>query len=603
MCGILGQINKNTLIQREVFGIMLDQLEMRGPDGFGIEILNNGKVFLGHRRLSIIDLSDNAKQPLCNENGTIWLIFNGEIYNYKALRQELQKLGHHFKTDSDSEVIIHGFETWGKQVVHKLRGIFAFGIYNALNQELFLARDHAGVKPLYFLHTKDTLIFASEPKAILKSDLYKKEIDTESFQLYLKYGNVPSDYSIYKGIKKLKPGHSLSYNLSGKLDIEKYWYLTYNPTIFNIKDAEVLLYNKIKEAIDIQTASDVSIGSLLSGGVDSTIVTGILNKSLDYKLNTFSIGFDDTISDESAFASLVAKHYDTQHHTQQMNVNLAFEGINQLANIFDEPFHFNGLIPYLFLSQNVAKHNFKVVMGGDGADELFAGYKWYDQFNDWHKNQPKQIWIQRFLGDVNKNSQRRNAMNQYSNYNGHLSESQIKHIVNDYNDELSDSIINAHYCSELHPVLAAQLVDFNCFMPDHCLMKVDKTSMSQGVEVRVPFLDIELIKMVFEIDNRLIYNKGERKSLLKLSMKEFIPSEMDSRRKKGFSSPLSKWLNEGISEKGIKLLKNGYLFSDNLLDADSTIKAYNQLSSGNQLLLIGLEMWGRKWMLDEEVKL
>lgn len=603
MCGILGQVNKNLPITKNVFSVMLNQLESRGPDGFGIEILNNGKVALGHRRLSIIDLTENAKQPLCNESGTVWLTFNGEIYNYKALKQELQQLGHHFKTQSDSEIIIHGFESWGHEVVHKLRGIFAFGIYDTTKQELFLARDHAGVKPLYYLHTNDTLIFASEPKAILKSDQYKKAIDTDSFQLYLKYGNVPSDYCIYKGIKKLKPAHSLVCNSFNEIRINRYWQLNYKPTIFNIKDAEEQLYAKVIEAIGIQTSSDVPIGSLLSGGVDSTIVTGVLSESLNYQLSTFSIGFDDVASDESEFAELVAKHYNTQHHAQQMNVNFALEGINQLTQIYDEPFHYNGLIPYLFLSKNVAEHHFKVVMGGDGADELFAGYNWYNQFNLWHATEPKATSFNRLFRSNSKRNIKKNSVYQYSKYNGHLPESQIELLSPNYIKELSDSVIAEHYNPELPPVLAAQLVDFNCFMPDHCLTKVDKTSMSQGLEVRVPFLDIELIELAFSIDHQLIYNKGERKSLLKKSLNKFLPKDLDSKRKKGFSSPLNRWLSEGIKEKGYNLLNNGYLFSNKLINSDETLTNYDKLSSSNQLLLIGLEMWGRSWMEEDKVKL
>jgi asparagine synthase (glutamine-hydrolysing) len=603
MCGILGQVNKNLPITKNVFSVMLNQLESRGPDGFGIEILNNGKVALGHRRLSIIDLTENAKQPLCNESGTVWLTFNGEIYNYKALKQELQQLGHHFKTQSDSEVIIHGFESWGHEVVHKLRGIFVFGIYDTTKQELFLARDHAGVKPLYYLHTNDTLIFASEPKAILKSDQYKKAIDTDSFQLYLKYGNVPSDYCIYKGIKKLKPAHWLVYNSFNEIRINRYWQLNYKPTIFNIKDAEEQLYSKVIEAIGIQTASDVPLGSLLSGGVDSTIVTGVLSESLNYQLSTFSIGFDDDASDESEFAELVAKHYNTKHHAQQMNVNFALEGINQLTQIFDEPFHYNGLIPYVFLSKNVAEHHYKVVMGGDGADELFAGYNWYNQFNLWQINQPKPSLFNRLMGNTYSDFFKQQSIHQYSKYNGHLPESQIELLTYNYNNQLDDSIIAQYFNPDLPPVLAAQLVDFNCFMPDHCLTKVDKTSMSQGVEVRVPFLDIELIELAFSIDHQLIYNKGERKSLLKKSLNKFLPKDLDSKRKKGFSSPLNRWLSEGIKEKGYNLLNNGYLFSNKLINSDETLTNYDKLSSSNQLLLIGLEMWGRSWMEEDKVKL
>jgi asparagine synthase (glutamine-hydrolysing) len=604
MCGILGQINNYKAIDPVNFRFMLNELRNRGPDGFGIKFFQNNLVALGHRRLSIIDLSESGNQPLSNENETIWLTFNGEIYNYKVLRTELEKHGHVFKSNTDSEVIIHGYESWGDKVVHRLRGIFAFAIYNVKNNDVFIARDHVGVKPLYYLKNKNTFIFASEPKAIIKSDLYNVEINEESIQLYLKYGNVPGEYSIYKNLKKLKPGHWLKYNADGSIQIQCYWSLKYEPLINSAEEAERLLSQKIHEAISIQTTSDVPLGSLLSGGVDSTIVTGVLKNTLNYELSTFNIGFDDIQSDESAYSAFIADIYQTNHHNKQINASDALATINELVNIYDEPFHLDGLIPYLNLSKLVARNNNKVVLGGDGADEIFAGYIWYEKIEKYNRDISQNI-----LGKISnklyprKKIKRSLSLEEFNNYKKNFSDSDINRFTGTIDEKLIYAIPGEYYQPDIDPVLAAQIMDFNCFLPDHCLTKVDRTSMSQGVEVRVPFLDIELVELAFKIDHKLIFNRGERKALLKKTMLKYLPNNMDTCRKKGFSSPLSKWLTMGTTEKGKALLSDGFLISNNLLRADEIIKSFSKLGVGNQLLLIGLEMWSRKWLANESAVL
>lgn len=602
MCGILGQLNTHRKIDSVSFNEMLDQLASRGPDGMGVQLLSNDFVALGHRRLSIIDLSTDGSQPITNEDGTLWLVFNGEIYNFKKLRAELEKLGHIFKSNTDSEVIIHGYESWGSALVHKLRGIFAFGIYNTLNNEIFLARDHAGVKPLYYMHNNNTFVFASETKPILKCNLYQKEVDNEGLQLYLKYGNLPSSYSIFKNIKKLLPGHFLLYKLGDKVEISRYWKLEYNPIIRNRKEAIDAIFEKIQESVIAQTASDVPIGCLLSGGVDSTIITGILTKELSYQLATYNIGFDIKNSDESVYAKLIADHYNTNHHVKHLNANDAIKTINNLVDIFDEPFHLNAIIPYLNISNLVSSNNYKVVMGGDGADELFAGYLWYEKYDKWHAlNKPNFLTSKIFSN--RKSDFKKKSIDQFTNYNSHLSDTLIQKYTNNFDYDLIYNITEKHYIHDINPVLAAQIVDFNCFIPDHCLTKVDKTSMSCGVEVRVPFLDIELIDLIFKIDHNLIYKNKERKALLKESMASFLPKEMNTSRKKGFSSPISKWLKDEFLENGFKMLNDGCLFSSNMVDADAVKNSFKDLSAANQLLLIGLEMWTKKWIYNESVEL
>jgi asparagine synthase (glutamine-hydrolysing) len=598
MCGILGQLNRGRAVNKDSFTCMLDSLSKRGPDAWGINSFNSDTVYLGHRRLSIIDLSDQGVQPMTNEDGTIWLTFNGEIYNYRPLKKELIDLGHVFKSNTDSEVIIHSFEEWGEGCVKKFRGVFSFGIYDMKSNSLFLARDHVGVKPLYYFNNNETFIFSSEPKAILGWAGFKREIDRSALSLYLSYGNLPGEYSIYNGIKKLLPGHSMLI-VNGKIErITQYWKLNYQPQIFNEKEALSLLTAKLEECIELQTVSDVPVGILLSGGIDSTIITSYLIGVLPYTPSTFNIGFDATESDESQFAQLIAKTYNTNHYHEEINSSLAFSQLDELVEIFDEPFHMNGLFPYLALSKLVKKQGYKVVMGGDGADEIFAGYLWYDRFRDYSrktfKNKIKErLGLTTYLSDKD--------LQQYATYNGFLFEVLQKELTGSFSSSNVYSVLAKHWYSEYESTLAGQFLDFNCFMPDHCLTKVDRVSMAQGVEVRVPFLDIELIDLVFKIDHKINYKYNHRKWLLKKSMENYLPDAMDKTRKKGFSSPLQKWLySGGLSVAGCELLNDGSLVQRGVIDRDKLIANYLRLDASKQLLLIGLELWSRRWMENEK---
>ncbi|MDN3667880.1 asparagine synthase (glutamine-hydrolyzing) [Echinicola jeungdonensis] len=597
MCGILGQLKFKNSINRENFELMLSSLIHRGPDGFGLKGFEEDRVYLGHRRLSIIDLSDRAKQPISNENESLWLTFNGEIYNYKSLRKELITKGHKFKSDSDSEVIIHGYEEWGVDCLNKLRGIFAFGIFDKNKKEIFLARDHAGVKPLFYYQNENVFLFSSEPKAFFKCDSFRKELNKEALNLYLAFGNVPGEYSIFKGVKKLLPGHYLKLSINSLTPkVVKYWELKYQPKISNKEEAIFKIKDKIEESIELQTLSDVPVGSLLSGGIDSSIITSFLVKRLPYSLSTFSIGFDEKSSDESEYAKLIADSFQTDHIHKEINADIANSCLEELISINEEPFHYNGLFPYLSLANLVKNKGHKVVLGGDGADELFAGYNWYDDFNNWYNQFAKPTYRQRLAsiwrGEV---LNRKDPISKYITYNGYLSSVLRDEIFGLNDSELITSVISSNWNQNYSPVLNSQIIDFHCFMPDHCLVKVDKISMAKGIEVRVPFLDIELIELVFSIDENLIYNNGEKKFLLKKAMKNYFPENMHINRKKGFSSPIEKWKEEIIGNDAFSILINGALVKNDIINGDALIRNFNKMNSYDQLLLIGLEHWFKKW--------
>jgi len=600
MCGIAGIWNASQPVDGDVFGKVVNSLARRGPDGRGVKRLDEGRFYMGHRRLSIIDLSDAGNQPMSNEDGSIWLTFNGEIYNYASLRRELEGFGHRFCSRTDSETIIHAFEEWGPDCVQHCRGIFAFAIFDVRQRSLFLARDHIGVKPLYFHRGSESFIFASQPKAILAAEAIPAKIDLQTFTLYLAYGNTPGKSCIYEGIQKLLPGHWLVLK-DGKITVNQYWHLQYKPAIYDFDEAVRLIRSKVEDAVCAQAVSDVPVGTLLSGGIDSTIITSLLAKN-NKNLPTFTIGFEEKESDESLHASFAAKILETQHHERVLKYIDACQLLPEIIDAYDEPFHLNGLFPYFAVSRLVQSEGIKVVLGGDGADELFAGYVWYELFREVMELRPKPtLWRKLATAfHLRKPVSPLLPVETFFHYNGFLDESAQQSLLGvslHRNYSMSTYLtLLSHWEPDQTPVLAAQLLDFNCFLVDHCLTKVDRASMACGVEVRVPFLDIELVELVFSIDHDVTFHNGERKALLKYALKDVLPAGMDSTRKKGFSSPLGPWLEKGLATAGRDFLLKGSLCSSGVFESGRLGTTYPQMNSGEQLLLISAELWHRRWI-------
>lgn len=590
MCGILGYYHAQIPIKEKVFERMLGTLSRRGPDGSDSIFLEKNYIALGHSRLSIIDLSEAGSQPMSNEDETIWLTFNGEIYNFRALRQTLEQKGHIFRSDCDSESIIHAYEEWGIECVNYFRGIFAFGIYDCQNSTFFLARDHIGVKPLYYSISLNEFIFASLPRAILASSSFATDIDFTALSLYLAYGNIPAEYCIYKGINKLLPGHRLIFK-EGKSTIQQYWKATYQPNIFNPEEAEERLRAKIEDSISLQTISDVRVASLLSGGIDSTIVTALLKQKTSGNTPSFTIGFQENESDESAHAQLVASYYQTEHHQEILTYENAVLSLNSIADAFDEPFHLNGLFPFYALSQYVQKNRIKVALGGDGADELFAGYLWHEKFGQ--KRRSIKEWARLLVTMSNLD-----LVKIFFSYNGFFGDKDQEDILgNEFVRHASVyEILSKHWDPHLPRVMGGQILDINCFLVDHCLTKVDRASMACGVEVRVPFLDIELVELILSIDHKISYMRNERKALLKKTMRHLFPPMMDIERKKGFSSPIKKWVNKGLGTVVEPILVNSHLCRNGYISRTFIQNQFPQLSSNKQLLLISLAVWFHYWI-------
>ncbi|MCP4121015.1 MAG: asparagine synthase (glutamine-hydrolyzing), partial [Bacteroidetes bacterium] len=607
MCGILGQINHHSPVDRGRFSRMLDTLTSRGPDDRGMEFFNEGRVALGHRRLSIIDLSADGHQPMPNEDGSIWLTFNGEIYNYKSLRKQLETKGHVFRSKTDSETILHAYEEWGVDCVKRLRGIFAIGIYNLKDQSLFLARDHVGVKPLYYFHHKDTFAFASQPKAFWDIEQFQPEVNRSAFSYYLGYGNIPDSMSIFKGVQKLLPGHSLTL-VNGKVSTSSYWQLDYKPTVFNRAEAIGLIEEKISNAVEAQMVSDVPIGTLLSGGVDSTIITSLLSTEFKKHITAFTIGFSERENDESPYAKAVASTLNIDHHVDELSLGDAWDQIPKILDTFDEPFHLTGPFPYIALSNLIHKNNVKVVLGGDGADELFAGYRWYEKFLreiTILKNRGRKANLISSIKDFLRIEKQTSYPELYFKYNGYFNHSEQNEIVGEnIENQLSPgelyNPLAKHFRNDLPQVVAAQIMDFNCFLPDHCLTKVDRSSMAFGLEVRVPFLDIDLVNSIFSIDHKIIFEGGQRKALFKKAMNHHLPGNIDFNRKQGFNSPHKYWIDNKKRKAESRFIENGALCREGYFDRKRLSQKLPSMTDYQKLCLVSAELWYRHWLKNDK---
>lgn len=595
---------------------MLDMLAERGPDGRGVQALHEGSVMLGHRRLAVIGTGPEGAQPIANEDGTVWLTFNGEIYNYRSLRDELIRCGHRFATNTDSEVIVHAYEEWDTNCVSRFRGIFAFAIWDSRTKSLFLARDPLGVKPLYYARHADRFVFASQPKAIVADPGFRREIDPQGMRDFLAFGHVPLSRSAFSGISKLAAGHTARLNAEGRLTLNRYWTLDYHPARTNPDEALEALGAGIVDAVHSQLVADVPVGCFLSGGIDSSLLVAIAQPALP-SLRTFTIGFDDPASDERRFAGLVAGHFGTDHHERIAGSDRLAQQLCNLQEYFDEPFDPNGPLPFMEVARLARECDTVVALGGDGADELFAGYLRYDDFDRpaWLPNgRPAAFW--RYLRRNGILGPRRSApgdLARFFRYEACLDASGMnallgRNLLAD-GHESPESILKQYHHPGLPAVSAAQYIDMHIYLTDHVLCKVDRASMAYGVEARVPFLDPDLVQLAFSIPLQLHYRRGERKALMKQVAKKFLPSEIVTPRKKGFSSPMHQWFNARIDGWLKQLIGDGMLVNCGILHAEwagrlGELRMRNPAVGARAgWLILTAELWARRWIADERLTL
>ncbi|MBO6632650.1 MAG: asparagine synthase (glutamine-hydrolyzing) [Psychroserpens sp.] len=545
MCGILCQLNRNKKIDRILFDEMRDTLSHRGPDGYGTKVSDDGLLALGHRRLSIIDL-EQGQQPMSDAADEIWVSFNGEIYNYKSIRKELTDLGHSFRTNSDTEVLIHGYKQWQSDLLKKLKGMFAFIIWDTRSKQIFAARDRFGIKPLYYCDLGDRIIFASEPKAILKDKSVSRELDYLSVADFFRYRTVPAPSTIWKGIKKLKPAHYIIASESGIRQPTEYWKPNPNEAQSRtvLDDLGSLLTNSVSE----HSVSDVPIGLLLSGGLDSNTIAHF---SQNLSIDSFTIGFKDTDLSELEDARSASRYFGTTHHEGIAEINPGL--LESLCYYFDEPFAGSSSMPTYQLCK-LARRNVKVALSGDGGDELFAGYRWYRSMRS--PNSRARKLAQLLKGPPNPE----NHYSRVMNFAG-WGQKQIARLTNDH-AKCFRPINGQQSKQKLSDIKVLQLFDYSHFLPEIALHKVDRASMANSLEVRVPFLDHELVEYVLSLSTSTYFDPRVQKPLLKNLLPDSLPQRILNKPKQGFGFPISKLIErEMISDDffSLSVFKSGLI--------------------------------------------
>ncbi len=568
MCGICGIVDnrRDRIVGEEAISGMCRELRHRGPDDSGI-YLNNGtpSVGLGHRRLSIIDLSQAGHQPMTNEDGSVRLVFNGEIYNYKELKVELEKRGHIFRSDSDTEVMVHLYETYGKECVRHLRGMFAFAVWDEKKKILLLGRDRVGKKPLLYYRAGDIFCFASEFSSILASGLIKKDINLKAVNYYMNFGYVPAPSTIYTGVFKLPPAHTLVLE-GGDIRLERYWRLDYSPKIdISEQEASEETLRLLEEAVRIRLYSDVPLGAFLSGGIDSSAVVGLMSRVSGAKVKTFSIGFEESGYNELKYARMIARQFSTEHHEFIVKPN-ALEVLPMLVERYGEPYADSSCIPTYYVSRET-KRFVTVALNGDGGDEAFGGYERYQAMLISENLQKLPAYLRKMISGLagilpdsvdQKDTLRRLKRflgsaglprgERYLRWAGILGEVRPDDLYSEeflkearLGDPLSilEPYLNCPGRSDLLDRLLS--ADTSTYLPDDLLVKVDIASMANSLEARSPFLDHKLIEFAAKLPSDLKIRGAAKKYILRKAVKGLLPEENINRRKMGFGMPVGQW--------------------------------------------------------------
>lgn len=633
MCGLTGFFDSNSHSTAELLLKMTDAVAHRGPDGQGHYFAQsqNGQIGLGHRRLSIIDLSVAANQPMHFDG--LHLVFNGEIYNYSEIREELIRLGHQFKTHSDTEVILHAWRQWGESAIHQWRGMFAIALYDERSNELILIRDRPGVKPLHYYWQDGLFLFGSELKSLMAHPRFTRQLDPASLALFLQYGHVSSPHCIFKHTHKLLPGHLMRLKLNDRSLITKqYWnvYDHYNQPKLNISLPEAIRETEqiLSDSFRYRMVSDVQVGVFLSGGYDSTCVTALLQKQYTDKIRTFTIGSTDNELDEAPFARQIAERLGTEHTEYYCSAKEALDIIPDLPYYYDEPFADSSAIPTILVSR-LARKQVTVALSADGGDELFAGYNRYDYISRYAKKigaipLPIRKLIVSLMNGVSSESipgLRSQPLfhSRYKKLKNLLNDPGTRELMKNLNqvftaEELSP-LIQVHgalpktlYDStefidpESDPISFMMAVDYQTYLPDDIMTKVDRATMSIGLEGREPFLDQNIIEWVAKLPTHYKYHEGQKKYLLKQIVHQYIPETMMERPKMGFAVPVKEWLLTELKPLVTDMLSENRLQAHGLLDPQAVEKLLNQFYAGRSehylriWYLLMFQMWYNRWM-------
>lgn len=626
MCGIGGvyYFKKKTIVDQTLLKGMADAMSHRGPDGSGFYA--DSFVGLCHRRLSIIDLSKKAKQPMSNEDKTIWLVFNGEIYNFQELKNVLEAKGHHFVSNTDSEIIVHAYEEFGEACTEYLQGMFAFAVWDLKSKKFFLARDRVGKKPLFYYKDNDHFIFASELKSILLDTAVKREISHESISYYLSFGYIPAPISIFKGIKKIRPGHSLTIDNKGNIAIRQYWNIKLRPEHHSMDYFKKKILHELEEAVRIRMISDVPLGAFLSGGIDSSAVVAIMSKLSSEPIKTFSIGFDEPSFDETKHARRVAECFGTDHQEFIVQPD-AIKILPKLVWHYDEPYSDSSALPSFYLAKMTKKH-VTVALNGDGGDENFAGYDRYAANNMLRYYRWIPATIRNSIFQISKlipeSITQKNLCRKIKRvvYASCLSkEKAYISFMQTFTDEQKNDLLSEDMYASVSGTDSSKILlnefanipkgnftnqmlycDIKRYLPDDLLVKMDIATMANSLEARSPFLDHKFMEFAATIPPCLKLHGFNKKYILKQALSPLLPKSILNRRKMGFGAPIGKWFRNDLKSFAAdtllsnSALRRGYFNSGyirKILDQHNSGHIDNSYRIWN---LLWLELWHNEYI-------
>lgn len=633
MCGISGFVDFNRQTGKDILEKMNRIMAHRGPDGEGYGIYDSAMagVGLGHRRLSIIDLSEGGRQPQTFQS--LHITFNGEIYNYAEIKKVLEDKGHSFRSHSDTEVILHAYAEWGPAALQQFIGMFAFVIYDEAKQKLFACRDRAGVKPFFYYWKNGLFLFGSELKVLMQHKGFDKNIDLDAAAAYMQYGYVPTPHCIFKDTHKLKPGHFLELDLTDKnLHTEQYWnvYDAYNKPSLKISLPDVITETErlLTSAFQYRMVSDVPVGVFLSGGYDSSCVTALLQKNNTEKIKTFTIGVPDDGLNEAPFAKEIAAYLGTDHTEFYCTHKEALEIVPQLPFFYDEPFADSSAIPTTLVSR-IAREKVTVALSADAGDEIFAGYNRYDfvmKYGKMIRNVPgfmrksaaammdvipasaipifnkKYLFHSRYekLKVLFKNP---SELNLLMSITQQMDDRAIADLFKTSVSTIKTAFDSKELKKEFHSTLPLMLaIDYQTYLLDDILQKVDRAGMSVSLEGREPFLDQRIIEWAAQLPNEYKYNKGNKKFILKEIVHKHIPASMMDRPKMGFGIPIAGWLQKDLKPFVDQYLDEAFIAKQDIFNNHEIQRIRKSFYQGKVeraekiWYLLMFQMWYDKWM-------
>ena len=635
MCGIVGVFgNKTYEVNSELLTKMRDEMIHRGPDGAGLWVSENKRVGFGHRRLSILDLTESAAQPMSNQDGKVIITYNGEVYNFQEIKKELQDFDYKWKTDhSDTEVILHAYEQWGIKFIHKLRGQFAFAIWDRNINKLYLVRDKMGIKPLYYTFQEDKLVFASEIKAIIKDKTIKREVNEEAFYHYLSFLTTPAPMTLFQGINKIPAGTYLEVSLSDNLEnfdvnTVKYYYPGMNdsskPMNGNTDEKKIIedLQMRLRDSVNSHKVSDVPSGVFLSGGIDSSLNAALFSESEKKPVKTFTITYDDkeaNYKSEAPFARIVSDQIKSDHYEHELTVEDMISFMDRMIYLQDEPIADPVCVPVYYVSKLAKDNNVTVCHVGEGADEVFLGYPDWKKNIDYNNSNNKKykrifqkglLQVAKILGKDKSTRYewlRRAANGEDVFWGGAeiFTETQKESLLSNrlkskYKNLSSWQIIKKYKADfEKTNLEKSRLnwmgyLDLNLRLPELLLMRVDKMSMGVSIETRVPFLDYKLVEYGMSIPESIRSKNGTLKYILKKASESIIPNEIIYREKQGFGVPLNDWFQEKLGDYA-KTVITEFIEQTDFFDKETIIKMIE--NKDHQLwYILNFALWWNKFI-------